>query len=705
MEPQATNPASGNFDRALRHLAELSAISRLSDYKSSVQELVLQAITVGDTYSLKNVADIKDAIDAFFGIPMDGSILAEAVEFLIGGDRIRVNFGAYALSDQEQQFRSSQIAQSRDLETAVYENWHKQLIGDNALAGVDFEQLKKCMADYMGRAFRQHGIETAQILDAGSELAKVETESLVHVLNETVNRHFTGKSSEATVKLLISQFFRTTDKFSERRKYLIELADGAYSFYTFFIDPEVSSRLRETLRKIDFYLDTNFLWGLLGLHQNQYVDASVELFGVARAHHLPFFFRYHKVTEQELLRSVASSSAGLRQKAWKASISATLRKSPYISGIERKFHEKNAEKSTDVDMFLKPYENISRIVQDQDIKIDNQEVEWGNSVNELLHEFSDYLEHIEKEKTYEAMQHDVRMLWLVRSKRSNSKSPLQAGTLFLTCDNRLYNFDIQNSRRHGVWPSTILPNVLLQILRPSIQTADDFDTLFVKTFSLPEFRSYSKKSSLAVQKMAEILSALDGLPPAVAEQMLMDDILVKDVSRAGSDAEISEKINGALVGRIGGFEKELSNAKSELTRLREDTDSIKKAAKEHADQDAERLEKETRFRERSERELQLETARRTQSDLERDQVRQTAEATARSLVRTKKMLLLCLDALASGVICWGLWRLHLLDKPKTISLVFLATFCAIAAGIFRKFEAWAIGLLVIAGAFLAVLLT
>ena len=32
--------------------------------------------------------------------------------------------------------------------------------------------------------------------------------------------------------------------------------------------------------------------------------------------------------------------------------------------------------------------------------------------------------------------------------------------------------------------------------------------------------------------MAEILSAVDELPQAVAEQMLLDDILVKDVARA-----------------------------------------------------------------------------------------------------------------------------------------------------------------------------
>jgi hypothetical protein len=79
---------SANFDRALRHLAELSAISRLSDYDSSVRELVMQVVAVADPLSLKTAGDIKTAADAFFGIPLDLPLVSKALEILTVEDRI-----------------------------------------------------------------------------------------------------------------------------------------------------------------------------------------------------------------------------------------------------------------------------------------------------------------------------------------------------------------------------------------------------------------------------------------------------------------------------------------------------------------------------------------------------------------------------------------------------------------------------------------
>jgi hypothetical protein len=698
MESKAQSKTSGQFDRALRHLAGLSAIARLSDYKDAVQELILQTIAVADAFTIKDPAELREAIDIFFGIPLEQKDVNEAIEFLSGGDRVRRNFGAYALSDPEQKMRSAQVTLSRDLEVNIYLDWNRELTAAGVLRGLAFDQLEKCMRDYMSRAFRQHGIETAQILDASGDIGEIETESLVHVLNETVSKYYEDKSIGAHVRSLISLFFRNTDKYPERRKYLIELADGAYSFYTFFIDPESLARIHGALRKIEFYLDTNFLWSLLGLHENQYVDASVELFSVVKSNHLPFSFRFQKITEQELLRSVASSGAGLREMAWKASISATLKNSPYISGLERRFHEKNAVQSTDVEIYLKPYENISRVVQDQGIKIDNQEIDWGEGVNDLLHDFDEYLASIDKEKTYEAKQHDVRMLWLVRGKRSNAKSPLEAGTLFLTCDNRLYNFDVHNSRRRRTLPAAILPNVLLQILRPFIKATDDFDSLFAKTFSLPEFRSYSKKSSLALQKMAQILSAVDGLPEGVAEQTLMDDILVRDVSHAKDAVEIVAKMDAAIVVRLGGVEAELQITRAALDRLRVDAEF-------QARQAAEEAARGERAREGVASELVAERNRRLSIETEKERIQLGAEAARTTLSKTKMGLQLVLLAILGGALCFVSWHFRILEKPTLVILLYFTVFAAGTALIVRKTKDWCIAWLLTTAAFLAALLT
>ncbi len=688
---------SANFDRAVRHLAQLSAISRLSDYESSIRELVMQVVAVADPMSLKTSKDVEDAADGYFGIPLEPQIVSTALERLIMEDRIRVELGSLTLSTKEQSNRAEMIAASLKLEVNVYENWQQEITTDGTISGIVFADLRKCMTEYLRLAFRQHGIETAQMLDASSALGEIETESLVHVLNTTIALHF-HKENEVSARQLITNFFRNTGKYPERKKHLIELADGAFSFFTFFIDPAVSARLREKLTKIEFYLDTNYLWGLLGLHDNQYVESSVEFFALAKRLNLPFSFKYHKETERELFRSVASASDALRQKAWKANISETLKKSPYISGIERKFHEKNAASKADVSMFLKPYENISRIVQEQDIRMDNREVEWGDGVNQLFHEYDEYLQTIQKEKSYEAMEHDTRILWLARSMRSNSKSPLQASTLLLTCDTRLYNFDVHNSRKHHRWPTAILPNVLLQILRPAIKQTDDFDTMFVKTFSLPEFRSYSKKSSQAVQTMAEILTAVEGLKPSLVEQLLLDEILVKEVAHAKTSQEIVDHLNTAITAKVATIEEELDGIKNELASEKTLNDQLEQSREEHRREIGElkaisgQLAEGSKLRSIIEKNLDDEKRKRISAETETERIRGDYQAQHQLLSVLKKIGLLLLCCLGAGVLCWGTWYLDWLTKIPKLTLLFLTLFFFAATGVFRKNKEWAIAL-------------
>lgn len=679
----------------LRYLAQLSAISRLSDYESSVRELVMQVVAVADSMSLKTTKDIQVAADAYFGIPLELKTVDSALDLLVAEDRIRVELGSLTLSGKEQKNRTDLVAASQELEIAVYDNWQTEIKSDGTIADIDFGDLRKCMAVYLTRAFRQHGIETAQMLDAASELGKVETESLVHVLNSTISQHF-PKERASAARNLVTNFFRNSDKYPERKKHLIELADGTFSFFTFFIDPAVSARLREGLTKIEFFLDTNYLWGLLGLHDNQYVESSVEFFSLAKRLNLPFSFRYHKETERELFRSVASASDSLRQKVWKASISDTLKKSAFISGIERKFHEKNAVSKTDVSMFLKPFENISRMVQEQDIRMDNREVQWGAAVNDLFHEYDEYLQTIEKGKSYEAMEHDMRLLWLARSMRSNSKSPLHAGTLLLTCDSRLYNFDVHNSRKHGRWPTAILPNVLLQILRPAIKQTDDFDTMFVKTFSLPEFRSYSKKSSQAVQTMAEILTAVDGWKPAMIEQLLMDEILVKEIAHAKSSHEIVDKLNAAIVERVAVFETELSQIKAELANEKSHNSELELADREHQHRIKEFKEVSSQLAEGSDARVKIEAT----LDKEK-QGRLIAEAEAarlradnqrqQDLIQTLKsaggILLCCASAF---LISWAAHYCDLVTKPSKLAFLFLTVLFSCLGLMFKARKEWCV---------------
>src|SRR5688500_19917464 len=117
----------------------------------------------------------------------------------------------------------------------------------------------------------------------------------------------------------------------------------------------------------------------------------------------------------------------------------------------------------------------------------------------------------------------MTVLDVVRQKRTNAKSTLEAGALFITCDFFLYRFDWEDSKAKGIKPSTVLPNVLWQVLRPFVPSDVDFDRSFAETFALPEFRIFGSKASEACSKMLSILAGYKDLPEETATRMLSSD--------------------------------------------------------------------------------------------------------------------------------------------------------------------------------------
>src|SRR5208282_460754 len=102
--------------------------------------------------------------------------------------------------------------------------------------------------------------------------------------------------------------------------------------------------------------DTNFLFGILDLHVHPQVEVSTELLKAIKKHHLPFVLQYHSATEREMLSTIDHYAATLKERRWNQSLSRAALTSPFVSGIELKYHQLNAEKKIDPDVFLQPFE-------------------------------------------------------------------------------------------------------------------------------------------------------------------------------------------------------------------------------------------------------------------------------------------------------------------------------------------------------------
>jgi hypothetical protein len=326
--------------------------------------------------------------------------------------------------------------------------------------------------------------------------------------------------------------------------------------------------------------------------------------------------RYHEATIEETISTIHHFGDILKSRHWSQAISRAAIKSQVISGIELKYHQKNATMNMDVDVFLKPYEHADELLKKKDILIYKQ---TGNRLQEradLIHDYSEFLKEKKKSKPYEAIDHDATVLDTVRQLRSHSRSSLEAKALLLTCDYLLYKFDWEKSREEGTMACTVLPNTFWQILRPYIPPDIDFDKAFAATFALPEFRTISSGAAKAASKMLSILASYKDMPEDTASKMLSNDLLIDQLRSAESDEQFHEYIDSALAEENAVLLEEKAALARQIEKEKNDRESKEQMLEEERNRHAqEKVEKDMAIKAKQDEIDSMRTVVATQTEL------------------------------------------------------------------------------------------
>jgi hypothetical protein len=346
---------------------------------------------------------------------------------------------------------------------------------------------------------------------------------------------------------MIEAFFARVSGDQDRIAYIVQLADSVVSYYSLTVRDDIADQLRRGLKPLVLFLDTNVLFGLIGLDDGPQVEVSHELVQVVGQFRLPFRLRYHSRTEQELRKTFDSAVGRVLGRRWPPQISRAVAKMPQISTIQRLYHERNAELSLSPETFFSPYKHVDVLIQEQGIQLYRDPTDLNRQpVYDLIADYDAYLKRMGRTKPYEALDHDMSLLNCVQRLRSGAKSSLDAEALLVTYDFLLYRFDWTRSRSKGSLASTVLPSQFLQLLRPFIPLTPDFDRSFAETFAIPEFRAMGGGAHLAAARLAEILASYEGLTEKTASAVLANDLILDGLQRGKSDLETKEFVESAI---------------------------------------------------------------------------------------------------------------------------------------------------------------
>lgn len=577
----------GGSRLAFEQMCGYMAVAKVSKPRETIKGLVKLCAVDLDADCPGDAAGLAEAIQTLFSISVPAREVELAVDELVGAGAFhRPRPGQLVVDPAVREEVSARLRETRGVEDAIKAEWLDEVTVEFPASSP--EKLWAGLRAYLVKAFRRHGLQTAALLDQRVHREREHHESLSALLEGVLKDVFLAAERE-DARAALSGFMASVGSNPARAKYITQLADGAFNFFSLEVDPVVAADFRARLRDLTVFLDTNFLFGLLDLTNNPQVDLSKDLIRAAVQHKLPFRLRYHEDTHREMRNTIIHYGSVLKARHWPQAVSRAATRSRYISGIEQKYHEKNAVTSISPSDFLKPYEYLDEWLKEKGIEIYRASAQRDQERADLYEEYQEFLtSRAHRNKPYATVYHDAIVLDAVRQFRARAESSIEAGAILLSCDYWLYRFDWESARKADALACVMLPNSLWQILRPFIPADEDFERCFAETFALPEFRAFGSGAAEACQKMLSLLASYKDVPEETAYRLLTNHTLIDQLRGAKDSKEFEAQVESAFVSENERLMEEMAALSQEVEIERKNAEKIK------ADREEERREYEAR---------------------------------------------------------------------------------------------------------------
>lgn len=640
---------------ALQQMCNYVAIAETKSPSETLCELILHTLVTFEKEKASRVQEVADILKTIFGVDVPEHQVQNSLDQLASTGQVHKPLGTnYVLTPAARTKVKARIDEASQLQERVRMQWLAELLGQ--FPGLNADHAWAALENYLAKAFLRHGIQVAAFLDPSVQLPTDYAASLSSLLAEAVKSKF-DLTRQEPARHAISDFLASVGQNQERAQFITECADGAANYFSLAVSPEVAKQFRDKLSPLVLFCDTNFLFGILNLHVHPLVEVSNHLLEAIAQHNLPLSLRYHAATLSELQMSISHYAGILRKHRWSRSLSRAATTSRFMSGIELKYHQKNAESGIEVDAFLRPFQHVDVLLRDHKIDVYRPPADRLTERATLEADYKDFLHRLGKEKSYELVAHDVTVLDCVRSLQSIGPSTIDASALFVTCDFTLYRFD-RNAKTQA---SVVLPNVLWQILRPFIPASHDFDRSFAETFAIPEFRTIGSGAAKACSKMLGLLSAYKDIPEETAARLLSNDLLIDHLRTAENDEQFKEQVESAITSENQALLEERAAMARQIDSLR--TDKAR---------DEREIEKQKEEAARTRALLsESEAARAAAANTARQEADHRQEAENRTLFISKvsSIIVALLVSLAFEIVVHSVWRWDwLLRHPNSYGL-------------------------------------
>lgn len=574
--------------------AELGTIRKLSQYRpferggrdalEAQEDLLLAALAEAGGW-IDGVRGCREAITTLFNLVFDDVEIARALNSLLKEGRIYRERTGFALTEDEAARLESVAGESVAEGDLALSEWFVAIAERfPGLSERDEQCLREDLETYLRVVIQRHGAEAALLLypdDADAQRLYDDLEQLgFDFLPERPNRLSTIR------QFALSQFMRQPTE--TQAVFLSRILNTGYFWTVLSIDPEGARLVQQLAKGQRVYLDTNFVFRILGIQGPHYIRPAEIL--LERTLAAGYETCVTPWTIDELKRRLHASREFLKQypvppREYAALAADATSDDDFVTLYWRRVRE---EPGLTVDDFLGYFDEVSAHLAAMRIPTRDEGCVAVSARHTDIADEVAILERVTRsgrERPLLTLQHDAKHRLLIEKRRGDANRTFAtAGSWFLTYDSVLPRYD--NLARQGTseLPFCVTAGSWFQVVEAFNPKSGDLSQVLADLLASPYVRyrrTLSKQSAQAIVARTHLHS--DGTPE-LAARVFMNTAALEQIEQASTPDEESEKIDNALLAAAREIQEEARLASLQAQEARERAAQAEKDAAERVNQ-------------------------------------------------------------------------------------------------------------------------
>jgi len=565
-------------------------------YEAGWRDRALELITIkvlGDGDGLHSPEALTNKVNEMLPVPIGNSHINQILDKLIkDGKVVEVSTSSIKLSEETRTKLREQLENQYQLEKGVQDTFDTIFEDLDQQADIHWNEFRD---EFLFPLVSELGVRAYELL-SGESIDVGRADAYVRFIDRV------PKNCRSVFSDQIALFLNAQNH--EVRSYILRLLNTVFLVQATHLSDKtleyVIARTKQSLR-INVIVDTNFLFSLIGLHDNPADDVSGTLQSLIGELNDKLDVRLFilPITVDEAKRTIAAYESKLSGLYLSRDMSLALKNNTQdLSGITLKFIEQalKAKKRLSSSDYFKPFnDNLLQIARSKGIELYNESTDELSKDQLVIDDIHLQMEYEKKrkpqhrQKSYETLLHDIILWHFTRGKRPERlESPLDARFWVATIDFSLLGFDRFKSRKFsGEPPVCIHPTVLLQILQLWIPRNEMLEKALIASLQplLPhEFDTKAEEVTIRILQTLSQIESSDAIGHETIARILIDNAVRSRINTVASNEEKIEVVRSALAREnrrlelksrqlereASGLKTEVREGKSEIHKLQEE---------------------------------------------------------------------------------------------------------------------------------------